>query len=87
MAQPTRTCIGCRRRAAKSELVRIVRSPDEGVRLDPGGHAAGRGAYVCSNIGCLEEAIRRRRVERALRAAIEASALERLKEEFITWQR
>ena len=44
---PTRTCIACGKAAEKSSLVRVVRSPEGTVSLDPQGKAAGRGAYVC----------------------------------------
>ncbi|WP_435877653.1 YlxR family protein, partial [Streptomyces halstedii] len=44
-ACPERTCVGCRERAAKSELLRTV--VDEGdVLPDPRGTLPGRGAYV-----------------------------------------
>jgi predicted RNA-binding protein YlxR (DUF448 family) len=66
-------------------LIRIVRAADGELSLDASGHAAGRGAYVCSNVGCLEQAIRRRRLGRALRSEVEPAQLERLKEEFATW--
>ena len=75
VAQPTRTCIGCRRKAPKDELVRIVRAAGGRGRVDPAGRAPGRGAYVC-NVGCLSQAVRRRRVGRHLRAAVEAAQLE-----------
>ncbi|MFN2144827.1 MAG: YlxR family protein [Anaerolineales bacterium] len=42
---PQRTCIGCRQVQAKRSLIRVVRSP-EGVRIDPDGKLAGRGAYL-----------------------------------------
>ncbi len=82
-----RTCIGCRRRTGKHELVRIVRDPGGYVRLDEGACAPGRGAYVCSDVGCLEQAIRRRRIGAALRTVIEAEQLEGLMEEFARWRR
>ncbi len=54
---PQRTCIGCRTVLAKKELVRVVRTP-EGVRIDPTGKAAGRGAYVHKIRSCWEQAIK-----------------------------
>ena len=35
--EPRRTCVGCRETAAKSELVRVVRTPGGEVRIDPSG--------------------------------------------------
>ena len=54
---PQRTCIGCRTVLSKKELVRVVRTP-EGVRIDPTGKAAGRGAYVHKIRSCWEQAIK-----------------------------
>ena len=54
---PQRTCVGCRLVLPKRSLVRIVRQP-EGVRLDPGGKAAGRGAYVHNKRSCWEHALK-----------------------------
>ena len=54
---PQRTCVGCRLVLPKRTLVRIVRQP-EGVRLDPGGKAAGRGAYIHNKRSCWEHALK-----------------------------
>jgi predicted RNA-binding protein YlxR (DUF448 family) len=50
---PQRTCVGCRTVLAKRQLVRIVRSA-EGVRVDPTGRLAGRGAYLHDRRSCWE---------------------------------
>lgn len=54
---PQRMCVGCRTVLAKRTLVRLVRGPD-GVRIDPTGKAAGRGAYLHSLRGCWERGLR-----------------------------
>jgi uncharacterized protein len=64
---PERTCVGCRERAAKNELLRIVRVGDECVP-DDRGTLPGRGAYVHPSVTCLDLAVRRRAFPRALRA-------------------
>ena len=76
---PRRTCVVCRSTAAKRTLHRIVRSPAGTVAYDPTGKAAGRGAYLCGQPACLEGAVRRRSIQRALKvtdaaanAAVEA---------------
>lgn len=67
---PIRTCVGCRGEAGKRALIRLVRDPDAGVRLDLAGRATGRGAYLHPDPGCIEQARRRRALERALRAPV-----------------
>ncbi|MEV5985154.1 YlxR family protein [Streptomyces sp. NPDC052051] len=65
-ACPERTCVGCRERAAKSELLRIVMIEEVCVP-DPRGTLPGRGAYVHPASACLDLAVRRRAFPRALR--------------------
>ena len=82
---PQRTCIGCRTASAKREFVRVVRTPEGAVEVDPSGKRAGRGAYVCAQRSCWEEAIKKDRLARALRTTIAAQdrdALRRYAEQF-----
>ncbi|MGG8407616.1 YlxR family protein [Streptomyces sp. 12297] len=65
-ACPERTCVGCRKRAAKSDLLRIVAIEGE-CAPDPRGTLPGRGAYVHPALVCLDLAVRRRAFPRALR--------------------
>ena len=68
---PVRTCVGCRARAAKSELLRVVVGSDAqgqpAVCPDPRGTALGRGAHVHPTTQCYDLAVRRRAFSRALR--------------------
>lgn len=48
---PQRTCVGCRQVLAKRQLLRVVRTA-EGVRVDPTGKLAGRGAYMHDKRSC-----------------------------------
>ena len=80
-----RTCVGCRRRAEPAELIRIVRSGDG--TLTTGRGRPGRGAWLCRGVDtqidptCLEAAIRRQALSRALRAPVGAQAMEALRAE------
>ena len=65
-SHPTRTCVGCREKGDRSELLRVVVDgtdlvPDTAARLP------GRGAWVHRNLDCLALAVRRRAFPRALR--------------------
>jgi len=63
---PVRTCVGCRERAAKVELLRVVAVA--GVLIpDPAGRLPGRGASLHPRAECLNAAVRRRAFARALR--------------------
>ncbi|MGH9022685.1 MAG: YlxR family protein [Acidimicrobiia bacterium] len=75
---PRRTCVGCRRVTAPSELWRIVRRTDG--ELLSGRGLAGRGAWVCAaSRECFEEAVRRRALARSLRAQVTTAESERLR--------
>ncbi|WP_189866509.1 YlxR family protein [Streptomyces poonensis] len=65
-ARPERTCVGCRERAAKADLLRIV-AIEEHCVPDPRGTLPGRGAYIHPAPVCLDQAVRRRAFPRALR--------------------
>jgi predicted RNA-binding protein YlxR (DUF448 family) len=54
---PVRTCVGCREVLPKRAMIRVVRSP-AGVRVDPTGKAAGRGAYLHDRRSCWEAGLR-----------------------------
>jgi predicted RNA-binding protein YlxR (DUF448 family) len=71
---PVRTCIGCRERAQKFELLRVVAGAgadgQPAVRPDPDGRAPGRGAHLHPTTECLDRAVRRRAFNRALRVTV-----------------
>ena len=54
---PQRTCVGCREILPKRTLIRIVRTA-EGVRIDPTGKLAGRGAYLHNKRSCWEQGLK-----------------------------
>ena len=74
---PVRTCVACRLRASRGELLRVVLR--EG-RLIPDDRAvlSGRGAWVHPSAECLRQAVSRGMILRALRASgdIDASPIE-----------
>jgi predicted RNA-binding protein YlxR (DUF448 family) len=54
---PQRTCVGCRLVLPKRTLTRVVRTP-EGIRVDPSGKLAGRGAYLHNQRSCWERGLK-----------------------------
>ncbi|MDP9459899.1 MAG: YlxR family protein [Actinomycetota bacterium] len=65
-SEPVRTCVGCRRRAPVSDLLRVVVRSGALVP-DPRRRLPGRGASVHPTPECLRAAERRRAFTRALR--------------------
>jgi predicted RNA-binding protein YlxR (DUF448 family) len=58
--------VACRTTREKRDLVRVVRTPTGDVIIDPSGRAAGRGAYVCRDAVCIDRAITKGALSRAL---------------------
>jgi len=67
---PQRTCVGCGRVTDKRSLVRIVRTPEGDVAVDPTGKRSRRGAYVCAARECLQRAMRSGKLSKALEATV-----------------
>ncbi len=63
---PMRSCVGCREKKEKLELIRIVRTPEKEVKIDPDGKSPGRGAYICKKEECFRKAIKSKSLSRAL---------------------
>ena len=78
---PQRTCVACRTVRAKRELVRIVRAPTGDLAVDLRGKAAGRGAYLDPDAGCLERGLKEGILARALEITIDEATAERLRAE------
>ncbi len=51
---PERTCIACRKKRPKEELIRLVLAGANEVTPDFEQILGGRGAYLCKNLECLE---------------------------------
>ncbi len=76
---PVRTCVVCREKDAKRHLTRLVRTP-EGVLVDIGGKANGRGAYVCDKIDCWEKVVQTAILNRALKMQLTDQDRQRLQQ-------
>lgn len=62
-----RRCVACRALRDRSELWRVIRLAEGGLALDRG---MGRSAYLCPSAACLEEARRRKRLQKGLRCPV-----------------
>ena len=76
---PQRTCVSCRRELDKRDLLRIVRTPDGNVALDAIGKISGRGAYLCTELGCWDKALRSQRLDRALKCTLSPESRDELR--------
>lgn len=73
---PMRTCVICREKQKKSDLIRIVNNETEGVVADASGRMNGRGAYVCSGMDCIASPKARKALSAALKTNVTDEAYE-----------
>ena len=64
---PMRTCVVTKEKCEKRDLLRIVRTPEGNVILDPTGKANGRGAYLKKD----EEVIKKAKTSKILDRILE----------------
>ena len=67
---PQRTCIACRQKKDKKDLIRLVCTGSGVVELDLLARKPGRGAYLCARKNCWEEGFKGNRLEHALRTKL-----------------
>ena len=77
--KPQRTCMGCNGKKDKNKLIRIVKNKDNEIKVDKTGKMAGRGAYICDDINCLEKVVKSKRLERVLDTKISEEIYESLR--------
>ncbi len=76
---PLRMCLGCKVMKPKKELIRVVRSNEGEISIDLIGKKPGRGAYICRNADCLEQAIKAKRLDKAFETTIDGEIYINLK--------
>ena len=77
--QPQRTCMGCKQKKDKKELIRIVKNKDNEISIDKTGKKEGRGAYICDDVKCLEKLQKSKRLERVFEMQISQEIYESLR--------
>ena len=76
---PLRSCIACRGKHPKRDLIRVVSTPDGTLEIDAKGKRQGRGAYMCRDRQCCEIALQPGRLSKALKRPITEAETEALK--------
>jgi uncharacterized protein len=66
---PERSCVACRHKKEKRELIRLVCNSNK-VEIDLQGKMPGRGAYLCSKPECWESGAGQNRLDHALRTKV-----------------
>ncbi len=79
--RPERTCIVCRNKKDKNDLIRIVRDKDNNFFYDPTGKANGRGAYICKDEACINKFLKKSFLERSFRQSINNETINKIRDE------
>ncbi|MBO7335952.1 MAG: YlxR family protein [Lachnospiraceae bacterium] len=80
---PLRKCTGCNGSFPKSQLIRVIKTPEGEIKIDRTGRQNGRGAYICDSKDCFEKARRSKGIERSLGVPIPEEIYESLLKEMI----
>ena len=79
---PMRQCVGCGSMKTKKEMMRVLKTAEDGIILDTTGKKNGRGAYLCVSMECLQMARKNRGVERSFKMSIPDEVYDNLEKEF-----
>jgi hypothetical protein len=75
---PMRKCVVTQERFPKKELIRIVKTPEGEIEIDPSGKKNGHGAYIQKSLETLAKAKKSKALDRALEAKVPDEIYEQL---------
>ena len=79
---PMRQCVGCGSMKSKKEMMRVLKTAEDGIILDTTGKKNGRGAYLCQTMECLQMARKNKGLERSFKMSIPNEVYDNLEKEF-----
>ncbi|MBA4602084.1 RNase P modulator RnpM [Thermoactinomyces mirandus] len=77
---PMRKCVASQEMFPKKSLIRIVRTPDNEVVIDPTGKKSGRGAYLCARMEYIDLAQKKKVLDRALKTQVPPELYDQLRD-------
>ena len=79
-----RKCVGCGEFKTRENLIRIMKTDKDGLVVNPNSKTFGRSAYLCYNQCCIELALKKSKLNKALKTNVtleKAILLDLLKKE------
>lgn len=67
---PQRTCVICRTKKDKRDLLRVVLNDDGSIEYDQTGRKPGRGSYLCKSEDCITKEIKAHKLSKGLRCSL-----------------
>ena len=77
---PMRTCVVSNEKLPKKELLRIVKTPENEIKIDETGKMNGRGAYIKRSIEVVDKAEKSKVLERHLECEINHEVYDEIRE-------
>lgn len=77
--EPVRTCVVTKEKTHKMNLIRVVRTPEQNVIVDPTGKANGKGAYLKKDLEVINKAEKNKILDRVLEVEVSKSIYEELR--------
>ena len=66
-----RKCVGCGELKSRTELIKITKEHStEDIIIEPNSKTFGRSAYLCYNITCIENAFKKNKLQKVLKAPV-----------------
>ncbi len=76
---PMRTCVVTGEKLPKKELLRIVKTPENEIKIDETGKMNGRGAYIKKSLEVVDMAKKNKALERHLECVIKDEVYEEIR--------
>ena len=76
---PMRTCVVSNEKLPKKELLRIVKTPENEIKIDETGKMNGRGAYIKRSLEVVDKAQKTKVLERHLECTINSEVYEEIR--------
>lgn len=80
---PLRQCTGCGEMKSKKEMIRVIKTKENEIKIDATGRQNGRGAYMCCSSDCFKKAVKNKGLERSLKTSIPKEVYEQLEKELV----
>ena len=77
---PMRTCVVSNEKLPKKELLRIVKTPENEIKIDETGKMNGRGAYIKRSLEVVDLAEKNKALERHLECEISKQVYDEIRE-------
>jgi len=77
-----RLCQGCKKKTDRNNLIKITKTSDGTLEINPSSKLLGRSMYVCKSPECIKSVIKKKRIKNALKYS-NTNEIERVERELM----